>query len=495
MKKVIIIGAGIAGLTCGIYAQRSGFDTEIYESHTIPGGECTGWDRKGYHFDGCIHWLVGSKPGTPLNKLWRDTGAVDDSVKFMRYDVFSRYEEDGKEVIIYTDADKLEKHLLEISPEDKPEIKRLCKAVRAMGDFGMPLDKPMDMMTAGDGVKLMAKSIKSLSGMAHYNKLTIGELLSSFKSPLIKHAILATYPEHYMCMALVSTLAGMNAGDCAYPMGGSRALAKRMENKYLSLGGKVFYKSKTEKILVENGKAVGIRLSDGKDTYADHIVSCADGYSTLKYMLDDKFTPQIYDKLFSEPKKYKTITCSLVFMGVNARLPHDCRGLTFRRKQSVNLNGVTTDIVSLLNYSHEIGFAPEGKSVISCYYQADYDYWRSLYDDNEKYETEKKRLVEDAVKMLAERFPETEGKVEVTDVVTPMTYQEFCNAWRGTWMTWVGIDKDIPRYFPGILPGLENFIMAGMWTLPPGGLPGASASGRYAAQRLCIQNGIPFKAD
>ncbi len=62
MKKVIIIGAGIAGLTCGVYARINGFETEIYELHTIPGGECTGWDRKGYHFDGCIHWLMGSKP-------------------------------------------------------------------------------------------------------------------------------------------------------------------------------------------------------------------------------------------------------------------------------------------------------------------------------------------------------------------------------------------------------------------------------------------------
>ena len=91
MKKVVIIGAGIAGLTCGIYAQKNGFETEIYEQHTIPGGECTGWDRGGYHFDGCLHWLVGSKPGTqstrphcpyPQEAAYDGQGNVDDAQSY-----------------------------------------------------------------------------------------------------------------------------------------------------------------------------------------------------------------------------------------------------------------------------------------------------------------------------------------------------------------------------------------------------------------------------
>ncbi|HOE56630.1 MAG TPA: oleate hydratase, partial [Bacillota bacterium] len=57
MKKVIIVGAGIAGLTAGVYALQSGFDTTIYESHTIPGGACTSWRRKGYLFEGGLLWL------------------------------------------------------------------------------------------------------------------------------------------------------------------------------------------------------------------------------------------------------------------------------------------------------------------------------------------------------------------------------------------------------------------------------------------------------
>ena len=61
-KSVIIIGAGIAGLTAGSYLQMNGYRTQIYELHTLPGGLCTSWKREGYTIDNSIHWLVGSSP-------------------------------------------------------------------------------------------------------------------------------------------------------------------------------------------------------------------------------------------------------------------------------------------------------------------------------------------------------------------------------------------------------------------------------------------------
>lgn len=47
-KRIIIVGAGIAGLSAGIYARRNGYEATIYESHYLPGGLCTSWKRKGF---------------------------------------------------------------------------------------------------------------------------------------------------------------------------------------------------------------------------------------------------------------------------------------------------------------------------------------------------------------------------------------------------------------------------------------------------------------
>jgi phytoene dehydrogenase-like protein len=80
-KKVVVIGAGVSGLVAGIYARLAGFDVDIFESHSIAGGNCTGWFHKGYHIDGCIQWLTGTKKGTGVHQIWQTCGALSDGIE------------------------------------------------------------------------------------------------------------------------------------------------------------------------------------------------------------------------------------------------------------------------------------------------------------------------------------------------------------------------------------------------------------------------------
>jgi len=57
-KSLIIIGAGVAGLSTGCYAQMNEYHSQIFEMQDQPGGACTSWRRNGYTFDRCIEWLV-----------------------------------------------------------------------------------------------------------------------------------------------------------------------------------------------------------------------------------------------------------------------------------------------------------------------------------------------------------------------------------------------------------------------------------------------------
>ena len=105
-EKVIVIGAGIAGLTAGIYALKAGFDVEIYEKNAIPGGECIGWNRKGYHIDNCIHWLTGTKKGTQMYDLWKEVGALSDDTEYAKLNAFYTSTFEGKSVTLYNDLEK-----------------------------------------------------------------------------------------------------------------------------------------------------------------------------------------------------------------------------------------------------------------------------------------------------------------------------------------------------------------------------------------------------
>ena len=88
MKKVVIIGGGIAGMTAGVLLQKAGFQTEIYEKNALPGGQCTGWKREGYMIDNCIHWLTGTRPGSALHELWKEIGVLGDGVEVYKKEMF-----------------------------------------------------------------------------------------------------------------------------------------------------------------------------------------------------------------------------------------------------------------------------------------------------------------------------------------------------------------------------------------------------------------------
>ena len=80
-KKVIIIGAGVAGLSAAFYSRRKGYEVAVYEQGNSPGGVSTCWIRHGFTFDGGIHWLVGSSEHIqPFHKRWIETGALQATI-------------------------------------------------------------------------------------------------------------------------------------------------------------------------------------------------------------------------------------------------------------------------------------------------------------------------------------------------------------------------------------------------------------------------------
>ncbi len=138
-KKIIIIGGGISGLSAGIYGQKCGFETEIFEKNPDVGGLCTSWYRKDIKIDGCIHWLTGTKEGHNINKMWKDVNAFDQE-DIIRSDNFGTVEYNGVKITFWYDLDRLEKEMIEISPEDKRTIRRLKKMIQKFTHMSLPVE-------------------------------------------------------------------------------------------------------------------------------------------------------------------------------------------------------------------------------------------------------------------------------------------------------------------------------------------------------------------
>jgi len=174
-KSIIIIGGGIAGLCSGIYARLNGFETDIYEMHTIPGGVCTAWKRKDYIFDGSLSWLTGTDPKSGFYKLWEDIGGIQGK-EFYYYDYFAKVmDEQGKIMTFYTDPDKLMEQMMAIAPEDKMIIHDIINDIKKFMKHEMPVEfKLTEIINFITPMRLFYKyriSVKELAAKCKSRKL------------------------------------------------------------------------------------------------------------------------------------------------------------------------------------------------------------------------------------------------------------------------------------------------------------------------------------
>ena len=207
MKKIVIVGGGIAGLTAGIYAQKYGFESEIFESHSIVGGECTGWNRDGFHIDNCIHWMTGTKKGTSMYNLWEDVGALGRDIEIIKPDVFYTSYIDGKSVSLYRDTEKTRKELIEISPEDRNEINCFIDAVKAAESIQIPADMPLDMMSKFQLMQIGMPMMGVLKYMKKYAGITMKQFCGLFKSPVLRTFFLDYMDKDYTAFSLIASYA------------------------------------------------------------------------------------------------------------------------------------------------------------------------------------------------------------------------------------------------------------------------------------------------
>jgi phytoene dehydrogenase-like protein len=492
MAKIVIVGGGIAGLSAGIHGQLNGFETEIFEQNASAGGECTGWDRGGYHFDGCLHWLVGSKPGTPVNTLMHTVGALDETVGIVNHEYFYCAEENGETVYMYRNVDRLEKHLLAVSPQDEKLIRETCKAIKALGKLEMPLDKPAELYSTADNLKMLPKIFPYMGLMRKYSSVTIEEFANQFKHPLIQNAFKQGYPTNLSALVLLMIFSSLNQGDSGLPLGGSKKLAERMAQKYASLGGKIHYSTAVDVIKVSGGRAEGVIMKDGSEHLADVVVSSVDGNFTLQHLLKGKFTDETFETLYSDMQAYPTFASVHVSVGVACDLSDEPHWLFFKPTQPVDGGGYVNSWLGLNHYSYDPTFASKGKSVVAAsFLGSDYDWWKQKAQDKAVYKAEKQRVAQEVCSAVEERFPQAKGKIEVVDVATPVTYERYCNAWRGAYMSWGPTPKSKIRTVPGKLAGLNGFYMAGQWTMLPG-INGGVITGRWAIQRVCRDLKLPF---
>lgn len=465
-KKIIIIGAGISGLSAGCYGQMKGFETEMFEMQKNPGGLCTSWNRNGYIFDGCIDWLVGSNPDNFLYDFWKEIGAFDNTELINHEYVVKFKGENGKQLILYSNVDKLENHLLEVAPEDSEKIKEFTDAIRQSAFF--------------------SKSKKTIFNN-RFSNMTMYDFLEELKSSFLKEALAACLapltPNEYLLGGFIFRLSLYNRKDACWPVGGSLGFARNIEKKYISLAGKINYGKKVEDIIIENNKAIGIKLCDGSFHYADYVISTIDGYSTIFNLLKGDYSNEEIRNLFNN--NLELPTSIQISLGINCDLSKEPHSLAIKLKNPIIAGNTINENLYLRHYSYDPVISNSNKSVITSLINTNYDYWENLYKDTGMYKQEKESLSKEFIKTIEKIFPEIKDKIEVIDVATPVTYYRYTDIWKGAWMGWGAKSK---KAIPKLLPELKNFYIAGQWTEISGGVSAAMMTGKKCIEEINIDN-------
>jgi phytoene dehydrogenase-like protein len=477
-KSVLIIGAGIAGLSTGCYAQMNGFQSEIFEMHTVPGGVCTAWKRQGYTFDGCIHHLAGTRPPSELYQIWHDLGALPRPMIYPE-ELVTIEGPDGQRVTLYYDPDRLEDHLKSIAPADAPAIEDYVGGIRAFANYDL-LDAPY----SGLGYNL--KILPRLPGMLKWFKMPMAGLAAHFRTPFLSRAMpFAQYNSVDTPVAVhQNMLQQCSQQRYGWPTGGSLKFALDIARRYESLGGTIHYRAPVDKILVENGKAVGLRLADGTERRGDVVVSTAYGQTTIFDMLDGRYTSKAIRDYYASPVDRIDLGL-LVSLGVDRDLSGEPHALILLLEEPTPVAGQVRDRLKLSLYGHDPSMAPQGKGSLTVALETGYRYWAELHQDPERYREAKEEAAETVIGLLERRFPGLAQQVEVVDVATPVTTERYTGnrhrfqasfaSMLGGMLTGNGLSKT--------LPGLKGFYMAGQWANVPG-LPGVAAMGRDVVRTL-----------
>lgn len=495
-KKLIVIGAGLAGMSAGSYLQMNGFDTEIYEMGTKAGGLCTSWKRKDYLIDGCIHFMSGISPNEVTYPFWNNLIDMK-SIDFVFSDSHAVVEDEKKNrIYFYSNIDRLEEEFLAMAPEDKKYIKEFVGIIRKFIKVQLPVEKPFEVMNLKDKLKAAYQMIPYLYSINKYLKISNYEFAEKFKNPLLKYALETVFVNNMPLFYSIMPLVWRHKKDTGYPKGGAIHISNLLQEKYEKLGGEMHFNSSVDRILTDEDRVKGIKLHTGQEIPCDIVVSASDGRSTIYELLQGKYKDknivERYDSGVFEPID-KTL---YIAIGVNKDFSGEPRKLYFPLGTPIEVDALTTlDHLEVSHYCDDPASAPEGKTLLTLMPDAkDWEYWDSLRKMNrEKYDEEKIRVATEIIEALDAQFGDIKANLEMIDVSTPATYIRYTNNWTGGQISWKATRKTFGKPTTWKIKGLSDFYMTGQWAGTSGGLNNVVMMGNHLAQIICKDEGKVFQ--
>mmetsp|Transcript_32057 Transcript_32057/g.47822 ORF Transcript_32057/g.47822 Transcript_32057/m.47822 type:complete len:623 (-) Transcript_32057:169-2037(-) len=517
---VIVIGSGLSGLSCAALLTHCGTYTTVLESHDTPGGACHTWTRRGFHFESGPSLYSGFSMDESPNPLKNIFQIVGEEPEWITYDRWGTVLPNGKKFAAKIGPEEFGNVLKEHGgPGAEEEFAKLMERMGPLSDAAQALTSMALREDAGAVITLLRyprelfATLKQGQALNDPFKLIMDEMNITNKFVINWLDMLCFLLQGLPAAGTMNAVMAYMLADwyrpgvtLDFPKGGSGAIVEalvRAVEKHEH--GRVCVNCHVDEILVEDGRACGVKLSDGSIIKAKKaVVSNADPYVTSKLIskaradgkTSDEFNEYL-DKLTNTNADTGGIPELKSFIHIHAGI--DATGLPenpsadFPAQWAVvrdwdapegvesPRNIVLCSMPSLIDPT----LAPEGKHVLHAYVPATepYEWWKGLDRTSEEYKKKKEEAADFLWSAIEEYVPNARDRaVEGTvQIGTPLTHERFLRRTNGAYGPRVEAGK---QTLPGHKTPLDGLLLTGDYTFPGIGVPATAASGAITANNL-----------
>ncbi|KAG7366020.1 carotenoid isomerase [Nitzschia inconspicua] len=516
---VVVIGSGLAGLSCAALLSHCNKRTVVLESHDAPGGAAHSWSRRGFHFESGPSLYSGFSMDESPNPLKNIFQIIGEDAEWITYDRWGTVMPDGRRFAVKIGPEEFGNVLKEHGgPNAEEEFAALMERMGPLSNAAQALTSLALREDAG-AVLTLLKYPKEL-----FTTLMQGQALNDPFSKIMEEMDLKDkFVKNWLDM-LCFLLQGLPASGTMnavmaymladwyrpgvvldFPKGGSGAIVDALVRGVRKHGNQVCLNCHVDEILVENNKVTGVKLSDGKVVKVKQaVVSNADPYVTNKLLSKARASGSLHrkaadymDSLINTNEETGGVPDLKSFIHIHAGI--DAEGLPeipsadFPAQWAVvrdwdapegveaPRNIVLCSMPSLIDPT----LAPEGKHVLHAYVPATepYEWWEGIDRNSEEYKKKKEEAADFLWSAIEEYVPDARKRAVpgTVQIGTPLTHERFLRRSRGAYGPRVEAGK---QTLPGHKTPLEGLYLTGDFTFPGIGVPATAASGAITANSL-----------
>ncbi len=495
----IVIGAGLGGISTGALCAKNGFKTVILEQSDLIGGCCSTYERDGYKFD------IGAsivEITQPMERVFELLGKRrEDYIDLVPCDpIYSFITEDGRKFSYPTDIDETTKVIEQIAPED-------VEGWKAFSDMGMEMiEKMMDAVMLSplnsipEALAMVAKNPRVVKYAPLFLRTHQAVVRKYYKNPVIQGSVAF---QSYFAGAppeLGSGIFGFIALSehlgIFYPKGGMISIPQGIINAASDFGLEVRTNTKVENIIVEGGKAVGVRLEDGTEMRSRFVVSNLNAKVTYLKLVRPENLPKWALKAISSYEV--SMPCPMIYVGLDARPDLDAHHTVVTGSIDA-MNDVWNNYykkgviprtaMSLICWPTEAdpSLAPEGHHVLNFLCNAPAPY-APLGDNWDRIKDWYREAALDELEKYV--LPDVRDHITIMDVSTPLDFERRLLSPQGgiyglfSDMTTLALFRPHARS-----RAIKNLYLTGSSTHLGGGVPTTLASGVITSSYILKDHG------